>query len=66
MGGAVLVLVSSMPCYITGKCCGEPGHVDNFDREDFEEDIIDAQETHRPILMSWAASNNIQAANLAR
>jgi hypothetical protein len=35
-------------------------HLDNFESKEFEKDIMDAQETHRHILMRWAASHNIQ------
>jgi hypothetical protein len=61
LGGAVLVLVGPMPRYVTGKCSGDPGHGDKFDIHDFEEDIMEAQETHRHILTSWPVSKNIQA-----
>jgi hypothetical protein len=55
------VLVGPMPRYDTGKCSGGPGHGDKLDSDDFEEDIMEAQETHRHILTSWSVSKNIQA-----
>ncbi len=55
------MLIGPAPRYVTGKCCGDPGHVDNSENDDFEEDIMKAQETYRCFLISWAVSINIQA-----
>jgi hypothetical protein len=54
-------LVGPTPRYVTGKCCGDPGHLDNCENGDFEEDTIEAQETHKRILINWAASKKVQA-----
>ncbi len=56
-----MVLVGPAPRYVTGKCCGDRGHVDNSENDDFEEDMMEAQETYRRFLISWAVSINIQA-----
>jgi hypothetical protein len=40
VGNAGTVLVTPIPQYITGKCCDDPSHLENFDDQDFEESII--------------------------
>jgi hypothetical protein len=54
---ANLILMGPIPRYVTEKCCGNPGHIENFDNADLEDEIMDAQETHRRLLMGWATSH---------
>ncbi len=55
IGSASVLLVVPIPRYITGKCCADPKHIENFERVDFEDDLLEAQEQHRRILATWGA-----------
>jgi hypothetical protein len=39
---------------ITGRFCKNAGHLDNFQSEEFGENILEAQEVHRCVLLSLA------------
>jgi hypothetical protein len=45
-----VILIAPIPRYVTGKCCEDTGHVDNYDGEDFESDVIAGVETHKKLL----------------
>ena len=59
IGGAKVILVCPTPRYIKGKCCSEPGHVENFDGAGFLDDIGDCQEQHMRLLGGWGANMGI-------
>jgi hypothetical protein len=50
----LVVLVASIPRYITRKCCEEPCHTENYNCDDFEFEIVSGVETHKRLLESWA------------
>jgi hypothetical protein len=39
-------------------------HLDNFQSADYEEDILEAQEVHTHVLLSWAAGRGIYVAHI--
>jgi hypothetical protein len=41
-----------MPRYVLERCCDNATHLDNFTSQDYEEDILEAQEVHRHVLFS--------------
>jgi hypothetical protein len=54
-------IIGPTPRYVSGTCCGDPTHVDNFGKDDFEDDILDALEMHRKILTNWAGANGLRS-----
>jgi hypothetical protein len=54
-----VTIFAPIPRYVTEKCCPENCHVDNFNSEDFDSDILAGMETHKKILESWAIENGI-------
>jgi hypothetical protein len=59
VGDVNLILMGPIPRYVTEKCFSNPGHVENFENTEFEDEIMDAQETHRHILMGWATMHGV-------
>ncbi len=55
IGSASVLMVVPIPRYVTGKCCANPKHIENFERAEFEDDLLEAQEQHRRILVTWGA-----------
>jgi hypothetical protein len=51
-GKSGLVLIGPMPRYVLERCCDNATHLDNFTSQDYEEDILEAQEVHRHVLFS--------------
>ncbi len=51
---ATVFIIGPTPHYFSVTCCGDPIHVDNFGKDDFEDDILDVLEMHRKILTNWA------------
>ncbi len=56
---ATVILIGPTLCYVSGTYCGDPTHVDNFGKDYFEDDILDALEMHRKILTNWAGANGL-------
>jgi hypothetical protein len=54
-----VAIIIPIPRYVTEKCCPDSGHVDNFNNEDFETDILAGMEMHKKILESWAIEHGI-------
>ncbi len=48
-----VVLAAPTPRYITGKCCNDPGHIENFSDKDFEESVMAVVELAKSILETW-------------
>jgi hypothetical protein len=44
IGLASVLLVVPIPRYVVGKCCADPNHIENFEKADFEDDLLEAQE----------------------
>jgi hypothetical protein len=59
IGSSSVLLVVPIPRYVVGKCCADPNHIDNFEKTDFEDDLLDAQEQHRRILSVWGAAGGL-------
>jgi hypothetical protein len=51
--------VAPIPRYLTTKCCDDPGHTDNYNREDFESEISSGIGIHKRLLESWAHELNM-------
>ncbi len=60
MSSSVLLVVP-LPRYMVGKCCTNPDHIDNFEKADYEDDLLDAQEQHIKILLVWGAASNLNS-----
>jgi hypothetical protein len=56
IGTASELLVVPIPRYVVGKCCADPKHIENFEKADFEDDLLEAQDQHRRILTTWGAA----------
>jgi hypothetical protein len=48
-----VILVAPIPRYITKKCCEDLTHIDNYNCDDFEFEIISGIETHKRLLETW-------------
>ncbi len=42
-----VTIITLIPRYVTEKCCRESCHVDNFNSDDFDTDILAGMETHK-------------------
>jgi hypothetical protein len=54
-----VTLISPIPRYITGKCCDDNNHVENYDNDDFETEIINGLEQQKRLLDVWAAEHKL-------
>jgi hypothetical protein len=54
-----VTLISPIPRYITGKCCDDNNHVENYDNDDFETEIINGLEQQKRLLDVWAAEHQL-------
>jgi hypothetical protein len=59
IGTSSVLLAVPIPRYVVGKCCADPNHNENFEKADFEDDLLDAQEQHRRILSAWGAAGGL-------
>jgi hypothetical protein len=50
---AGMILVAPTSRYITGKCCDDPGHIENFNDKDFEESVVAGVEVAKSLLDTW-------------
>ncbi len=48
-----VILVAPTPCYISGKCCNDPRHIENSNDKDFEESVVAGVEMAKSILDTW-------------
>jgi hypothetical protein len=51
-----VILVCPTPRYVLEKCCNEPTHIDNFNNDDYGDDLTDFQDQHRRLLGGWGVS----------
>jgi hypothetical protein len=58
---ATVILTGLTPRYVSGPCCDNPTHLNNFGKDDLEEDILEALEMPRKILLSWAGSHGLRS-----
>ncbi len=59
VGGAGVILVIPIPCYILGKCCDSPTHVENFADKDFEDCIMVGVDTTKTLLDIWGTEHGL-------
>jgi hypothetical protein len=57
--GASFILVAPTPRYITGKCCDNPDHIDNFRDKNYEKEIMEGIDQHIQSINSWATDMGI-------
>jgi hypothetical protein len=50
-----VVLVCPTPRYVLEKCCSEPSHIENFNNDDYGDDLTDFQDQHRRLLGGWGS-----------
>jgi hypothetical protein len=51
-----VVLVCPTPRYVLGKCCNETSHIENFNNEDYGDDLTEFQDQHRRLLGGWGVA----------
>jgi hypothetical protein len=54
-----VALIAPIPRYITGKCCDDNNHVDNYDNDDFETEVINGLEQQKRLLDVWASEHKM-------
>jgi hypothetical protein len=54
-----VTLIAPIPRYITGKCCDDNSHVDNYDNDDFETEVINGLEQQKRLLDVWASEHKM-------
>jgi hypothetical protein len=54
-----VTLISPIPRYVTGKCCDDNNHVENYNSDDFEIKIINGLEQQKRLLDVWAAEHQL-------
>ncbi len=54
-----VTLISPIPRYVTGKCCDDNSHVENYDSDDFETEIISGLDQQKRLLEVWATEHQM-------
>jgi hypothetical protein len=54
-----VVLLSSVPRYIHTKCCEDPSHIENFDDQDLDGEIVEGLEGFKRVLQNWGTDNEL-------
>jgi hypothetical protein len=54
-----VAIIAPIPRYVTEKCCHDPCHVDNFNSEDFDSEIMAGMDAHKKALENWAIDNGL-------
>jgi hypothetical protein len=56
-----VILVAPIPHFVTSKCCEDQGHVENYDKEDFEGEIVSGIDMHGRLLEleAWAHEHKL-------
>ncbi len=54
-----VTLIAPVPRYVTSRCCNNSSHVDNYENDDFESEIIAGIELHKKLLEGWALEHNL-------
>jgi hypothetical protein len=55
----VVLVVAPIPRYITKKCCEDSSHMENYNCDDFEFEIVSGIETHKRLLESWSHEHSM-------
>jgi hypothetical protein len=53
-----VIILSPIPRYITARCCGDPGHLQNFNSKTLSWDIVQGLEMISELLQGWAESKS--------
>jgi hypothetical protein len=56
MASSRVILVCPTPRYVVGKCCNDPSHIDNFNSDEYGDDLTDFQDQHRQLLGGWGVA----------
>jgi hypothetical protein len=51
-----VLLICPIPRYVTGKCCADPTHIENFESPDYDDELLECQDQHRRILSAWGTT----------
>jgi hypothetical protein len=54
-----VTLIAPVPRYVTSRCCNNSGHLENYENDDFESEIIAGMELHKKLLEGWAMEHNL-------
>ncbi len=54
-----VVLLSPVPRYIHTKCCDDPSHIENFDDQDLDGEIVEGLEGFKRVLQNWGTDNEL-------
>jgi hypothetical protein len=54
-----VTLISPIPRFVTGKCCDDNNHVENYDSDDFITEIINGLEQQKRLLEVWASEHQL-------
>ncbi len=57
--GTGVVLLSPVPRYIHSKCCEDPSHIENFEDQDLDGEIVDGLEGFKRVLQNWGNDNEL-------
>jgi hypothetical protein len=57
--GTGVVLLSPVPRYIHSKCCEDPSHIENFEDQDLDGEIVDGLEGFKRVLQNWGNENEL-------
>jgi hypothetical protein len=62
--GMLVILMGPMPRYVAGCCCTDPSHTVNYGKEEYKEDILDAQKMQKYIISNLVAANILNSCYL--
>jgi hypothetical protein len=54
-----IILVRPSPRYVSGRCCDDETHLENYNNPDYETEILTGIETINRVLEKWAAENDL-------
>jgi hypothetical protein len=57
--GTGVVLLSPVPRYIHSKCCEDSSHIENFNDQDLDGEIVEGLEGFKRVLQNWGSDNEL-------
>ncbi len=54
-----VILIGPSPRYVSGRCCDDVTHLENYNNPDYENEILSGIETVNRALEKWAAENDL-------
>jgi hypothetical protein len=54
-----VILIGPSPRYVSGRCCDDVTHLENYNNPDYENEILTGIETVNRLLEKWAAENDL-------